>query len=257
MREVNLSLGEALRAEQYKLVIPDQKIFYSAGLSSRANGMSGIIVEAQKKNLARLLKSMDEDGLQLWFTEISQRTKASLIDYPEGYSIIKDTMLTVAKEIWNEEKDQEYFEDEIYAINQLNHIFQGTQMLQQTMELLLGICRRRKQTMQTQISKPIQEAMDFIHAHFNEAITLEELSEVCSLSPNYFSAMFKDQVGETYIDYLTEYRMEQGKKMLLETQKTVKDIANEIGYLDDKYFRKLFKNRYGNTPAAYRASARE
>jgi two-component system response regulator YesN len=257
MKEVNLSLQEALRAEQYKLVLPNQKIFYSTELVSRPNGMNGIIVEAQKKNLARLLKGMDEEGLKLWFSEILQRTKASFIDYPEGYSLIKETMLSTAKEIWNEESDQEFFEDEMYAINQLNHIFQGTQMLQQTMGLLIGICRRRKQTRQTQISKPIQEAMDFIHAHFNEAITLEELSEVCSLSPNYFSAMFKEQVGETYIDYLTEYRMEQGKKMLLETQKTVKDIANEIGYLDDKYFRKLFKNRFGNTPVAYRASAKE
>lgn len=252
MKEVNLSLQESLRAVQYKMISPQKEIFRAADLPVIATGMDQMMSEAQKKNLMRLLKNMDCEELDRWFQEMIRKAENNLENYPEGYGQIKEGILASAKEAWGDEMTAGYFEDANFSLLQLAHIFNGREMLEHLAGIILSICRRRQQIQISAITAPVQEALDYIKLHYAEAVTLEELADVCGLSPNYFSRMFREQIGETYIDYLAEFRLEQAKQLLSNTTKTIKDIANEIGYLDDKYFRKLFKNRFGGTPSAYR-----
>ena len=72
------------------------------------------------------------------------------------------------------------------------------------------------------------------------------------LSPAYFSKLFKSVEGVNYIDYLTQVRMDRAKELLKNTDKPINAIALETGYVNEKYFRKLFKKMVGIKPSEYR-----
>ena len=252
MKEISLSLQEAFRAEQYKLVSKDQRIFNAKDIVSQENTLELVLSAAQRKNLSRYLKSMEEDNLTSFFNDLLRRSDRFFVAFPEGYHLLKNQLISTAKEVWEDTEGKDYFAEEEQNILRLEHLFQGRAILEELREILLCICRRRKESGINSISEPIRIALDYIRDHYAEAVTLEELAQICGLSPNYFSAMFREQIGEPYIDYLTEQRLEKSKDLLATTGSTVKDIAEAIGYLDDKYFRKLFKNRYGITPSDYR-----
>lgn len=101
-------------------------------------------------------------------------------------------------------------------------------------------------------STPVKDAKAYIKENYNTTISLEEISEYVQLSPVYFSRLFKKVEGKNYIDYLTEIRMEAAKEKLRLTRASIECIALEIGYSDEKYFRKLFKKYNGIKPTEYR-----
>jgi len=99
---------------------------------------------------------------------------------------------------------------------------------------------------------PTEKAINYIEGHYAESITLEEISEYVGLSPNYFSKVFKNEMGKGYSDFLIEYRIEKSKKLLAETTESVKSISVSVGYPDQKYFSKLFRKITGIKPSEYR-----
>ena len=99
---------------------------------------------------------------------------------------------------------------------------------------------------------PIIKAEQYISQHYMRDISLEEMAQLVDLSPAYFSKLFKTVEGVNYIEYLTQLRMEQSKALLKTTTLPIKAIATDVGYIDEKYFRKLFKKIVGIKPSEYR-----
>lgn len=98
----------------------------------------------------------------------------------------------------------------------------------------------------------IQNSVAYIQAHYMEQLTLDSLAREVGLSPNYFSLQFKELIGMNYLEYLTDYRMKVSTELLKNTTLTILEVAERVGYQDNKYFSKLFKKNYGVTPGAYR-----
>ena len=100
--------------------------------------------------------------------------------------------------------------------------------------------------------KPIRIAQEYVLEHFASPITLQEVAGMVYLSPNYFSAMFKQQTGMNFLDFLTKVRIEEAKKLLKTSLMNVAEIAHEVGYADEKYFSRLFIKIVGVKPIEYR-----
>ena len=80
-------------------------------------------------------------------------------------------------------------------------------------------------------------------------------SEMCirdSLNPSYFSSIFKKEVGVSFSNYLNKIRIEQSKLLLKNTDSSIVEIALEVGFEDQSYFSKVFKNLTKMTPKQYR-----
>ena len=93
----------------------------------------------------------------------------------------------------------------------------------------------------------------YIIEHSHENISLETISKIVGLSPFYISKMFKEQLGVNYIDFLTECRIDKAKKLMIsDSDKSVKEIAFEVGYNDPNYFSKVFKKMCDASPKEYR-----
>ncbi len=98
----------------------------------------------------------------------------------------------------------------------------------------------------------IQKALNYIHEHFNEPLTLLQLSEVVHLNTSYFSSLFKQSVGVNFLQYVTDYRIKEAKKLLLEHNYSIEEISSRVGYKTSKYFIQIFKEYEKITPNQYR-----
>lgn len=101
-------------------------------------------------------------------------------------------------------------------------------------------------------ARPITDAKRFIQQHYQEALRLEDVSNAVGFNATYFSAMFKKETGQNFMDYLTELRMNKAKELLCSDENSVQDVADQIGYRDLKYFSRLFKKTTGISPSEYK-----
>ncbi|OZB94381.1 response regulator [Paenibacillus sp. XY044] len=99
---------------------------------------------------------------------------------------------------------------------------------------------------------PIEEAKHYIERHLASEVSLEEVADLLGLHPNYFSVMFKQATGETFVQYRTKRRMEYAKRMLGEESHRITDISYAVGYADHSNFTKTFKKYEGISPSEYR-----
>ncbi|RXZ82878.1 response regulator [Paenibacillaceae bacterium] len=100
----------------------------------------------------------------------------------------------------------------------------------------------------------LQRAERYIQEHYSEPITLQTVADYVYLSPEWLSTLFKKHVGTTFLDYLTQLRMEKAKDLLQDVSLKVYQIGLQVGYKDTVYFSKLFKKKFGCTPKEYRNS---
>lgn len=98
----------------------------------------------------------------------------------------------------------------------------------------------------------IHQAMNYIREHMDREITLEELLRLTGMSKSYFSRNFKDVTGKTFVTYLNDMRIETAKRYLTETKQPIYWIASQVGYVDEHYFRRVFRERTGVTPKQFR-----
>lgn len=90
--------------------------------------------------------------------------------------------------------------------------------------------------------------------YMSEDISLNTVAAEVCMSPSYFSSVFSKEMGKTFIEYLTEVRMEKAKQYLVCSSMKTSEISYEVGYKDPHYFSYIFKKTQGCTPKEYRAA---
>lgn len=95
----------------------------------------------------------------------------------------------------------------------------------------------------------VNSLMNYMNENYMRPISLETISKKIYLSPAYISKVFKDETGETPINYLIKIRLSKAREMLIAGGRSVKSIAIAVGYDDAYYFSKLFKKYHGIAPS--------
>lgn len=111
-----------------------------------------------------------------------------------------------------------------------------------------------KMILQGEGNDPISKAKTYIHDHYRESVSLEDVAEYVELTPTYFTKLFKDQTQQTFIDYVTDYRIEKSKELLRQTNLSLKEIAYEVGYKDPNYYSRVFKKWTNLSPKQFRST---
>ena len=102
------------------------------------------------------------------------------------------------------------------------------------------------------LSPAIEKAIFYIMTDVGKKFSLEEIASLCHLSPSYFSSLFKQETGKTFVKYINDLRIEKAKILLQENKKSVLDISLECGFNTLTHFIKIFKQITGLTPSQYR-----
>ena len=140
--------------------------------------------------------------------------------------------------------------------------FHTVSNLNQLKLLLKDICTKTFSVFEvvqnsTEISVAVR-AQDYIKDHYRDAeLSLNTITKYLSVSTSYFSAIFKAHTGSTFVEYLTNVRMEKAKQLLAFTDYRTYEIAENVGFTDSHYFCVVFKRAIGMTPKQYRDQSKK
>ena len=128
--------------------------------------------------------------------------------------------------------------------------------LEEYEEVYLNQCRRiydQIEEMSTNHkTRQVRMAQSYVEQNYAKNIGLESVAMAADLSSAYFSYLFKQETGQNFIVYLTDYRIKKAKELLKTSDMTVREIGEAVGFTDQRYFSKTFKKVVGIKPTEYR-----
>ena len=101
----------------------------------------------------------------------------------------------------------------------------------------------------------IEKTISYIKEYDDQAITVKQLADMASLTPDHFSKIFKQVMAVRPIEYINRRRLQREKLLLLTTDKSVEQIAHEVGFASTSYFLRVFRKYTNTTPSNYRQNA--
>ena len=123
--------------------------------------------------------------------------------------------------------------------------------------ILLRTAELRDRAASSQFRSLLKQVVTYIDQHFtDETLSLNQVAREVNISANYLSALFSQEMGATFTEYVTGRRMERAKELLRATDKRSGEVAAAVGYRDPHYFSFLFKKTQGCTPRDYRAGGK-
>lgn len=149
-------------------------------------------------------------------------------------------------------KDVEELQNVIQKLHSLTEMKKYlSYLLEKAIELRDTVSGRRYTDLIAAAQKMIGEN------YMSEDISLNVVAANVGMSPSYFSSIFSKEVGHTFVEYLTEVRMEKAKELLMCSSLKTSEIGFEVGYKDPHYFSYIFKKTQGCSPKEYRARRKE
>jgi AraC-like DNA-binding protein/mannose-6-phosphate isomerase-like protein (cupin superfamily) len=128
-------------------------------------------------------------------------------------------------------------------------------------ELIVWILRdhradQRQERGSVVYSPPIARSIDWLRNHLDQNISVSELAEVAGVCASYLRRCFHHEVGSSPSDYISQMRIEQSKRLLLETNQSITQVAMAMGYSTSTYFAAAFHRETGTTPTEFRKQFR-
>ena len=247
---------KASRLLSYRYICPDEHILTEeviSNISSRQNsgqygGKNGIDQEC----IVNFLGNGSMEDIDRYADQLMQSAKAEAAMPTMLYRYLAMTVYLAAVKyldtigcrsygIWSQELRPD---DGISAPEEAHEYM--CRVMRHVLELRDDASKKQQQDL-------LNQAIEYINAHYyEESISLDKVAKEVNVSPNYFSAIFSQEVGMTFIEYLTNKRIERAKYLLRHTDRRSGEIAFSVGYRDPHYFSFVFKKVTGITPSEYR-----
>ncbi|MBO1512760.1 helix-turn-helix domain-containing protein [Metabacillus bambusae] len=244
---INRSYIEALATLEYKFAKPQGSVIYFEEISILPEQSLGYPIEEQMK----LVQSLKQ-GDQIVAAETLRNMFSNLADKDLSIQVLKCICFDIINSIVKTTSEMglsKYIRD-FKAIADFHSI---EQLHKQLHTLILTICKEVDDKKESHNDKLRNDILDYIRDNYNNyELSLESLALKFQLSVSYVSRFIKGQTGVTFTQYLQDLRMEDVKRQLKETDKSIKDIVVQVGYLDVANFTRKFKKVVGVTPGQYR-----
>ncbi|MCR1898462.1 response regulator [Irregularibacter muris] len=224
----------------------------SNGKDSTVNSLEEICFDFSKKFIHRV-ERLDKEGIKKEILHLQGEISQSDIEREECRSLMHEiariyylTMKSNKIEAGDTPEESKILEEAIdnsQSIEDLFHVL--IDHIDTSLTLLLDKDRAGN-------LRQINQAKKYIEENYMKNITLEDLGTHIGFNPSYFSSLFKKETGTSFIEYLSQIRMEKAKELLRESDLRIQDICLMVGYNDVKYFSKSFMKYTGLKPNEYR-----
>lgn len=211
--------------------------------------------KTDKSVLVKFLKSgakEDADGfVENYFKAFGEKNMESFLF---RQYIVLDICVIINEFLKQIQGAKKYAADKMFGEN---YKFSDVDTLEKTKsyvkKLITMVINLRSERVIKKYQPMIEEATEYIKEHFSDDdMSLNAAASIVGLSPSHFSTVFRQEVGSTFVEYLTMVRMEEAKTLLKCTSLKSSEIGYRIGYKDPHYFSFLFKKTQKCTPKEYR-----
>jgi|GEM_PF-1465287 Response regulator containing CheY-like receiver domain and AraC-type DNA-binding domain len=253
---IYLSFKEAMNALNYKLIYGEGSIIFIDNVASAGSGIIKVVVCINKKierfeNLLSIGNS--EESLKMG-REIEEILRgSSAVSYGYVQQVFAQLLSSIIKKsiefnIYNDILSQEITDlyEKIYAMKSLSELSDFFS------EIIKRICAVTEKKSREINSGTIKRALEFMQMHCHENISQTAVAEYVGLNPSYFSRYFKEEIGQSFMDYMKRLRIEKAKELLSSTSMKIYEISEALGYQSVQYFTTLFKTMVGLTPQEYK-----
>lgn len=120
---------------------------------------------------------------------------------------------------------------------------------------ILDFFRQYKETrnnVMRHMSRKTKQAIEYMHKHYAEQISVESTAEAIGISKTYFSQTFKKETGHSFSEWMQKYRMQKACELLTNTNFKIYEISEMVGFADQAYFSVIFKKQLGVSPYQFR-----
>ncbi|MEC0240119.1 helix-turn-helix domain-containing protein [Paenibacillus dokdonensis] len=253
--DIPKSFKGAMEALKYKIVLGENRLIQSEDISSQ--GIAEVYTHlGEIRSIIqsfRMLKEHWSDDYEKWFEQL----KKSFLTNDEIFSLmnyliyyIGREMSGMSKEIYNRWVQEGLPKltvkvDNSYSLEQLRH---------ETKQVLTDHYEMMKQLQdEKQYSNIIRDICRLIERDYaNPDLSLEMLGDRFHLNAKYVSKLFKENTGQRFVDFLIDIRMKEAKHLLTETDYSVQEVAERVGYAHAISFTRVFKRTTGSAPGEYR-----
>lgn len=249
---LNQSYLEATRALKQKFITNDTRIFCSKKEMISIESPY-LLTEEKEKTVIQFIRSADSISAQKIIEDIFNNIELIGIQYSNLIMLYMDIMLMMIKAI----KDQgicfdDIFEKEILSEDYISTLSNVNELKNQILNHIDRICNYLMNTRKSDGEKTIESLKNYIQQYYYLDLNLSQLSQFYFMNSNYLSQLFKKETGQGFLEYLTQIRMEQAKKLLINTQFKAYEISEMVGYNNPKYFSRAFYKYCGCTPTQFR-----
>lgn len=198
-------------------------------------------------NTKRIMEILNEAG-NISAGKVAENT----LRQQKNIFITAVTLVTRAAVAGGLDIEQAYSLSDIY-IQECERLGDINKILDLSQTMYLDFTSRvARQKLNTQMSKEVFDAIQFIHNQTNQSIQVEDVAENCGYSYSYLKKKFKNEVGMTITEYITHTKLEEAKELLKYSDYSISEISNYLCFSSQSYFQNLFKKHYSITPLQYR-----
>ncbi len=246
------SIQEAKIAEKYKVIYQTEKVIrYQPQMKQRIPFHSFISTNTMKE-LRHMLAALDEPGLTKWFFELDEYVRSESDISPLNFYELKDNIISILLEFLEERGEESGKERLERQLMELMHHMSYGKIILTLKNIVLEQVRVLKNEEEQRENRPIRLARQYIHENLDRPLTLEEVADIAGLSSVHFRRMFKKATDKSFLEYVTDLKMEYARNLLRESTDPIAEIGRKVGYADESYFRKVFKKATGIKPSEYR-----
>lgn len=251
--EIGSSFEEACHALSYKVMKgTDAIILYSEIF--KLTGKRHIVPEETISKLEAYLDHLDEEGcvslIRELFREMALDQDKSLSDLQ--LLCLNILLSSVRKMSFEQLQRNDVLGKHILSLEGISR-FRTMESLEEWMiQVIRGIIAFKHEHSISMKKDIILEIKDFVSKHYNESISLADLSSRFFINSYYLSQLFKQKTGDTYLSFLAQIRINKAKELLEKTNFKVYEICQMVGYSDPQHFTRLFEKLTGVKPSEYR-----
>lgn len=250
------------------LVVDDEKIVRKGIVALLPWGSFDMKVAGEAENYEKALEFLQSNTVDLLFTDLTMPGKS-------GIDLIKEVRSrypSMGIVVLTCHQDFNYIQ-EVLRLGAVDYIVK-TQLELEPVEEILGriaarikndrISGRQPELHHTrsalldsryseEVNESIRNALDYIENNLTRRISQDEAAKTANMSKGYFSHCFKEVVGKLFVEYVKELKMKKAKELLLDSNRPVYWIAEQLGFQDEKYFSRIFREYTGLLPTELRS----
>ncbi|MDR2939155.1 MAG: response regulator transcription factor [Clostridiales bacterium] len=245
------SYKEALNALEYRFLMGSGKIISISGVSINVKNTASDIITVEPQ-IIEGIKDGREDVLINSVGDLFNIIKNAHLSVEGAYEVLYSLIFKIQKTM--EAYDvNDIFETRHNIISDIYRYKTLDEIEIWLIEVCCNIMQYLNKKKEKYTKQLILKAEDFIRENYSDPkISINSVSKELSLSPSYFSALFKNLTNKTFTEYLTNARIEKAKGLLASTSLKTYEIAYKVGYSDPHYFSIAFKKGTGRSPTKYR-----